>query len=178
MCEAAEVGGDLREAGETEDADGGVAEGREVLGAVAAFHSAVVFVVNHVADPMETVFDAPMSAPGVEQSRGVCTCAGDAGDGELDFNRRLAAADRRPFQATNLGQAWPIEMGRQTRAGFEMPLRMATVAFVAGARFRQRALPLGLARRGKNRAETRPRWLPSTPAGCLSRRTDSRRRSR
>lgn len=67
----------------------GVAEGREVFGDVAAFHATMILGVNRVAVPIEAVFDALVNAPGVEQSCGDRTRAGDAGDGELEFPRRL-----------------------------------------------------------------------------------------
>jgi hypothetical protein len=166
-CELAEVGGDLGASGEAEEVDGGVAEGGQVLRSVAAADLATVFAVGNVANPMQPVFDVPMSAPAGEQLGGVGPLVRDAGDGELHFDGSLAVADRGPFQAADLSQAGPIEMLRQTRAGLQMPLGVTTVTFVAGANFRQRALSLGLARRGKNRAETRPRSLPSIPAGYL-----------
>lgn len=71
MCEAAEVGGDLREAGESEQGDGGVAECGEVLGAVSTADLALVFAVDGVANPVESILDAPMAAPTGEKLGGV-----------------------------------------------------------------------------------------------------------
>jgi len=128
---------------------------------VAAADLALIFAVDGVANPVESILDAPMAAPTGEKFGGVGAVARDTGDGELHFDGGLAVADGGPFQATDLSQARPIEMRCESRTGLKMPPCAATVAFVAGVSFRQRALPLGLARRGKNRAGTRPRWLPS-----------------
>lgn len=59
--EITEGGGDFLAAGEAQDADGGVAEGGQVLGAVPAFDLALVLAEGHVADPVQA-FDAPMPA--------------------------------------------------------------------------------------------------------------------
>ena len=70
-CEAAEVGGDFGEAGESEQGDGGVAERGQVLRAVPASDLALVFAVSGVANPVESILDTPMAAPTGEQLGGV-----------------------------------------------------------------------------------------------------------
>ena len=66
LCEAAEVEGDLGEAGAAEALDGGVAEGCQIVGAAAASVPALVVVVDEDANPMQPVFEAPGAAPSGE----------------------------------------------------------------------------------------------------------------
>lgn len=167
VCEAAEVAGDVGEAGGAEEGDGGVAEGGQVLGAVLALHAAVVFAKGRVADPMQAVFDAPVAPPVLQQEGRVGPVRRDARDGVLNFRRRLAAPDGRPFEPADLSQAGPVELPRQTGTGLQMPLSAAAVSLVERARFRELSLPRRFARRGKNRAGNRPRSPPSVRDGCL-----------
>ena len=54
-------GGDVGPAGQTEQADGGVAQGCHDVGCVAGADLGAVFVVGDVADPVESVLDAPVA---------------------------------------------------------------------------------------------------------------------
>jgi putative Mg2+ transporter-C (MgtC) family protein len=62
--EAAEGGGDFLVSGVSEQADGCVAEGGQILGSVALFDLTLVFAEGHVAYPVHT-FDAPVASPAV-----------------------------------------------------------------------------------------------------------------
>jgi len=60
--ETAERGGDFLVAAVTEQADGGVSEGRQVLGSVSPLDLALVFAEGHVAHPVQA-FQAPVGSP-------------------------------------------------------------------------------------------------------------------
>lgn len=150
--EVAERGCDFLDGGESQEAEGGVAEGGEVLRSVAGLHLALVLAPGDVADPVEPILDPPVTLPtGQEQSR-VGPRWGDAGDRVLDFDRLLAAPGRRPLKPADLFQAWPIEMLGQSRADLETPYDGPAVALLDGAGFRERLLSLPLSRGGKIRA--------------------------
>ena len=166
-CETTKVGGDLRKARESEQGDGCVAKGGQVLRAVPRSDPALVLTERHVANPMDSILDAPMTAPVLEQNLRVRPFARDAGDGVLHFHGRAAAAQRGAFLATDLSQAGPVEMRRKTRAGLKMALGAAAVAFFGRASLRKMLLPLRFASGGKKRAEIRPRSPLSARADCL-----------
>lgn len=62
----AEGGGDFLVAGVAEQADGGVSEGRQVLGSVPPLDLALVFAEGHIAHPVQA-FQAPMGSPSAQQ---------------------------------------------------------------------------------------------------------------
>ena len=66
VSELAEGGGNFSDAREAEDADGGVAEGGQVLRGVAGFDLTLVFAKRDVADPVEPILDSPVIAPAGE----------------------------------------------------------------------------------------------------------------
>jgi hypothetical protein len=57
----AESGGDFLVAAVAEQADGGISEGRQILGSVSALDLPLFFAEGHVAQPVQ-VFQAPMDA--------------------------------------------------------------------------------------------------------------------
>ena len=120
---------------------------------MACFHLALIFAKGHVAHPMQTIFDAPVATPMREQKRRVSPFARKAADGVLDFDRRAAFASGRAFETAHLGQAGPIEMPGQPRAGLQMPPDMTPMSLGNRAGLRQRLAPLILGSGGKNRAE-------------------------
>lgn len=167
VCETAECGGNFLVAREAKEADRGVSEGGQILRGVATAHLALVLAKRDVADPVEPVFDRPVAPPITKQLVRICFLARQTRDGVLDLHRLDAFADGGAFQAADLGQTRPVKMVCQPRAGLEVPLSVAAVAFFGRACFRERLLALGFACRGKNPAGNRPQWLPSVPADCL-----------
>jgi hypothetical protein len=75
----------------------------------------------------------------------------------LHLDGFFAIAARDALQPTDLGQAGPVQMLREARAGLEMSPNDAAVSLLDLAGARELLLPLFLVRRGKKRAETRPR---------------------
>jgi hypothetical protein len=69
--ELAEGGCDFLDVGESEEAEGGVAEGGEILGGVAALDLALVLAPGDVADPVEPILDPPVIAPAGQEERGI-----------------------------------------------------------------------------------------------------------
>jgi hypothetical protein len=130
------------------------------------FHLAFVFAEGYVAHPMQAIFNAPVASPMLKQKRRIGTFARKAGDGVLDFDRRAAFAFGRAFETTDLGQAGPIEMPGQPRAGLQMPPDMTAMSLGNRACLRQRRLPLLLGGGGKNRAENPLPQRPLARAGC------------
>lgn len=116
---------------------------------------------------MQPIFDAPVASPMLKQKRRISLLEGKAGDGILDFDRRAAFASGRAFETANLGQAGPIEMPGQPRAGLQMPPDMAAVSLGNRAGLRQRRSSLLFGGGGKNRAENPLPQRPSTRADCL-----------
>lgn len=156
----AKGGGDAVSAVQPQEIEGGVAASGKILGAVAEFDAAAVLPQRHVPHPVELVFNVPVLAPEGKQQPGVSSLGSQAGDSMLHLDRFFAAALRDALQPTDLGQAGPVEMLGQTGAGLQMPPDEAAVSLLDFAGARELLLPLFLARRGKKRAETRPRWLP------------------
>jgi hypothetical protein len=156
----AKGGGDAVSAVQPQEIEGRVAASGEILGAVAEFDAAAVLAERHVPHPVELIFDVPVLAPEGKQHPGVGALGSQAGDSMLHLDRLFAAALRDALQPTDLGQAGPVEMLREARAGLQMPPDEAAVSLLDFTGARELLLPLFFARRGKKRAETRPRWLP------------------
>jgi len=150
----------------TEQADGGVAERRQVVWSVAMLDLALVFAEGHVAHPM-VAFQAPMGSPAAQQQGRIAKATREAGDGVLQLDRGLALADGRAFQAADLSQTRPVQMFGQASAGLKMPLLPPPMPLVRSAGFRQRLLSLLLGSGGKIPAEIRLRSRPSARVGCL-----------
>lgn len=152
----AKGGKNLFNACQTEQRQGEVAAGGQVLRAVADVGSAVVFAEDRIPDPVQAVFDAPVSAPEWQDVRGGRLVGGERGDcvDELDLGFSLASGGA--LQAANLLQARPIQLARQTRADLQMPPRLPAVALFRGVDLRELLLPLLFARGGKIPAGTRP----------------------
>lgn len=127
IAEVAESGGDFFVASPSQKTDRHVAKSGKILRPMPLFHLAFVFAKRHVPHPMQTVFNAPMTSPMDNQRRRVSPFLRKAADGVLDFDRGAALAASRAFQPADLGQAGPIEMPGQSRAGLQMPLNRAAV---------------------------------------------------
>src|SRR5258708_22639878 len=140
-------------AAESEQADGGVSKGGQVLWSVTELYLALIFAEGYVTHPVQA-FNAPMGLPAGHRQGGGAASAREAADGILHLGRLLALADGRAFQAADLRQTWPVQMLGQTRAGLEMPLHPSSVPLARRASFRERLLPLLLGSGGKSRAES------------------------
>jgi hypothetical protein len=64
-------GGDLGVIVQSTQRDGGVPDGRQLLGSAAGANAAVILLKGHVADPVQAVLDRPMTADEVRQLGGV-----------------------------------------------------------------------------------------------------------
>lgn len=115
--EVAEGVGDFLVASEAEGGDGGVAKSSQVLRSVSGLHLALVFAEGDVADPVESIFDAPVVAPAGQEQLRIGSRGRDAGNRMLDFDSPLASTSGGPFQPADLLEAGPVEMLGQPRAG-------------------------------------------------------------
>ena len=150
--EVAEGGRDFLDAGEAEEAEGGIAEGGEVLGGVAGLHLALVLAEGDVADPVEPILDSPVIAPAGQEQRRIGALGRNAGDRVLDLDRLLAPSGRRPLEPADLSEAGPLKMLGQSRADLQTPHDRASVALLDGAGFSERLPSPPLGRGGKIRA--------------------------
>ena len=116
------------------------------------FDLALIFAEGHIAQPVQTL-DSPMGSPVADQRCRIGLLRRKTGDGILHLRGLLALADRGAFQATDLSQAGPIEMLRQSDAGLQMPLDETAVSLARRTSLRERLLPLLLGSGGKSRAE-------------------------
>jgi len=105
----AECFGDVGVAGEAEDADSEVAAGREGAGAVAGERLGAVFVVGDVADVVDAVLDAPVTADELVEFRGASQLCGEAGEvvgglGRADLVVEVAAFAVDPDDLLRVGE--------------------------------------------------------------------------
>lgn len=103
-------GSDVRDSSPAEQADGRVPHCAEILRRFASPDAAGVLVERDVANPMHAVLDLPVSSPPFQESRGVGSRAGDAGDGILHVRRRFPLASGGPRQLTDLADVPPTQM--------------------------------------------------------------------
>lgn len=132
--------GDSLSARRSQEVEGGVPAGSEVLGAVAQFDAAAVLAERRIPNPVELVLDVPVLAPEGKQTPGVRSPRGQAGDCMLHLDGLFSAAMRHALQTTDLGRTRPVEMLRQAGAGLEMPLHDAAMSLLHFARRRERLL--------------------------------------
>lgn len=122
------------------------------MGCSAGADSTAVLAECGIADPVQSVLNAPMPTPPRQQLRGIGLVPRSAGHGVLDFHGRFAAALRSAFQATGLRQARPVEDARQSRAGLQMAGDDTAVFLSMRPRFGELCLPLLFAVGGKSPA--------------------------
>ena len=152
--------------GESKEANGSIAKGSQVLRCVPLLDLTFVFPERDISHPVQTL-DAPVGLPTVHQKGRISARGRQAADRMLHLGGLLAVMEGDAFQAADLGQAGPIEMLSQSRAGLQVPFDEPSVSFARRARLRERLLPLVLGRGGKIPAETPLRSRPSTRADCL-----------
>jgi len=83
-------------AADSEQADGGVSKGGQVLRSVAELYLALVFAERYVAHPVQA-FDAPMGLPTGHQQGRITTPARQAADGILQLGGLRALAGGNAF---------------------------------------------------------------------------------
>ena len=150
---------------QSQQGDGGVAGGGQDLRSGPGADAAGVFAEGHIPHVMHPVFDAPVTAPLGEQSRGRGLGARDAREGILDFHLFLAVAPGAACQTADLRRAGPIDLALQACGGLQAARDSAAVFL--GLRFRnvQRRFTLLFVRRGKKRPEIRPRCSLAASVG-------------
>ena len=116
----------------TQQADNGVSQAGEHLGAMALSNLAAVLIKRDIADPMEAVLDTPVppvegqQLPGVGLFRGeigdaedlFCACPAGLGHGDLEFD---------PADLAHMGE---IEIGIECNGGAKGALLDPTVSLV------------------------------------------------
>jgi len=84
--------GDEAGPGQTQKADGQIAQRRHPPGAVALTDLAAILIVDHVSDPMESILNDPVASDQIEQTAGVCLGrAGPARQSVDDFFPRTTS---------------------------------------------------------------------------------------
>src|SRR5215208_509902 len=117
-----------------------------------------IFPEHDVANPVQAVFDAPVTDPVGEQLAGIRAIRGETGDRVLHLDGFFTASKGGPLQAENLLKPRPVQRFRQAAAGLEMPRHDAAMPLLRAAHFAQCFSPLALARGGKIPARTRLGW--------------------
>jgi hypothetical protein len=127
----------------------------------------LVFAEGRVADPMETVFDMPVTSPPAEQLGGVSLIPVDAGDGVGGFDRLFAATHHAPREPADLRQPWPIEPSREPGGRLQTVASATTVPFVGRLGDVAEGFMLKLSVGGKIPREIRRRTWRAVRADCL-----------
>jgi hypothetical protein len=143
-------GGNVDDSVESEEVDGSVAEGGQVMGRRAMGHATVVFAKGCVADPMKTILDIPVLSPPGKKLPRIGTITRDAGDGVLNFDGLLAVAQRASSETADLCHAGPVAMFGQACCGLQSIMCFSTVPFGHLFRNIMRCGPLCFGMRGKN----------------------------
>lgn len=73
------------------------------------FCSAGIFPEDDVANPVQAVFDPPVTDPIGQESSRIRAARGQAGDGILHLHGFLPVAKRGAFEAENLLQTRPVQ---------------------------------------------------------------------
>ena len=139
--EAAGGGSDGGEAGKAEEADGEVTQGGHDFGDRAHTGLGAILVVGDVAHPMEAILDGPVAAEQAEEIRGGGAIGGKTGDTVDDFRPDFTGvgSDDLARGAEDLGEAGPVQVAGERRAGLEGALLAPPMPLVgtAGGRSRQ-----------------------------------------
>ena len=112
--------------------------------------AAAVFLPQRIADPVQTIFNAPVISPESKK----CCCVGlprrQTGDGILYFGGQLAFALGRSFQTNDLLEAWPArEKGHDPRTRLETARYNTTMLFAVRLCLAQIAVGFTLTGGGK-----------------------------
>ena len=110
---AAEGGCDVWFAGQSEEADGEVAQPGHNLRCGAGSYLRAVFIQGHIPYPVDPVFDTPMTSPQIEQPDGVGFLRRQAGNcvGRLPAGSSFPVGDA--LQPACLGQMGPVAVACQ-----------------------------------------------------------------
>jgi hypothetical protein len=97
-------------------------------------HLAAVFIEVDITDPMETVFDVPVSTIESQQPLGASLLGSEVGDAEDTFGAGLARLDLEgpPFDLADLAHIREIEKGIERCGGAKSTLLDPPVALVHG----------------------------------------------
>lgn len=128
------------------------------MGCVPLADAAGIFAQRYVTHVEQPVLDPPMASPDRKQAFGIGPGAWHTGHRILRLVATLAVAPHDAVNAADLGQAGPIVVARQSRAGLKMTMFSSAVALAAAAGFRELSLPLLFGVGGKSPPGTRPRW--------------------
>lgn len=97
-------------AGQTDEADGEVAQGGQDLGSEALAHAAAILVEGDVADPVQAVFDAPVAAVELDEALGGGLLWGQAGDEIGPLGGGTAFSVDGALDAGDLGEVGEVEV--------------------------------------------------------------------
>jgi hypothetical protein len=113
----------------------GVAEAGQILWAVPFASATLILAHRHIADPVQTILDAPMAAVQRQYLLGIGAIGPKACDRVRYFRCSLAVDDTRSLDANRLGKAWPLKIATQSRTDLEMADFNPPVSFVDFANF-------------------------------------------
>jgi len=139
----AKSGGDVDGTGQTQQADGQIAQRGHDLSSGMLANAAAVFVKAHVAHIMQAVFNAPVVAVQGQQAHRAGFLRSQTGDAIHGFGAPLARAQLRglALQAEDLSGVGEIQIALQFATGPEAPDFQAAVAFLEANVLRGGTLP-------------------------------------
>ena len=139
----AECWRDVDCSGQTQQADGQIAQRGHDLSSGMFANAAAVFVKAHVAHIMQAVFNAPVAAVQGQQARRVGFFRIQAGDAIHGFCAELARGQFRglALEAEDLSDVGEIKIALELGAGPDAPDFQAAVAFIEGGVLRGEMLP-------------------------------------
>ena len=135
---------------------------------MAAAHAAGVFPERDVSNVVQTVLDAPVSAPDSLEGLRIRLFGREAGDGIHGFLRGVAMFASRAVDAADLADAGPVEVFVDAIGGVQMPRLDAAAVLVGLLVLAYLSLPAPCFEGGKRALRTRPRWRLSDQTDCPS----------
>lgn len=100
------------------------------MAASGVLDATTVFLPQRITYPMQTIFDAPVIAPQLEEFVGTRLSTRKTGNGVLHFGGQLPFAPGRSFQTNHLLQTWPAsEKGHNPRTRLKRACDNTTMLF-------------------------------------------------
>ncbi|TWT78948.1 hypothetical protein CA13_03450 [Planctomycetes bacterium CA13] len=98
----------------------GVAKGCPTYRTISGASPTLVFARRHIANPVQTMLDAPVASIEIQKVLRIGSIGSQAGDRVRDFLDRLIANDPRSLVANRLGKAWPVKKATESAAGLKV----------------------------------------------------------
>ena len=120
------------------------------MAASGVLDATTVFLPQRITYPMQTIFDAPVIAPQLEEFVGTRLSTRKAGDGVLHFLGLFSITSSHSFQTNDLLKAWPAsEKGHNPRTRLKRACDNTTMLFAVRLCFTQISIGFTLTGGGK-----------------------------